>query len=122
MNLNNFTIKSQEAVQHAQQIATGSGHQSVETGHLLKGILVVDKNVTPFILQKLGVNINIFKQALNNIIESYSKVTGGSQYLSQNMNKALQKANLLLKEFKDEYVSIEHLLLALFSTGDTIAQ
>src|SRR5665811_1485260 len=119
MNLNNFTIKSQEAVQQAQQIATGLGNQSIETGHLLKGILEVDENVTPFILQKLGVNINIFKQALEKIVESYSKVTGGDQFLSQNANKALQKASSLLKEFKDEFVSIELLLLGLLSTGDT---
>jgi ATP-dependent Clp protease ATP-binding subunit ClpB len=122
MNLNNFTIKSQEAVQQAQQIATGMQQQSIETGHLLKGIMEVDENVTPFILQKLGVNLNIFKQALDKIVESYPKVTGGNQYLSQNSNKSLQKASALLKEFKDEYVSIEHLLLALLDTGDTISQ
>ncbi len=122
MNLNNFTIKSQEAVQQAQQIAIGSQNQSIETGHLLKGILEVDENVTPYILQKLGVNINIFKQALDKIVESYPKVSGGNQYLSQNANKALQKAASLIKEFKDEYVSIELLLLGLLATGDTISQ
>jgi len=122
MNLNNYTIKSQEAVQQAQQIATGMGNQSIETGHLLKGILEVDENVTPFILQKLGVNLSIFKQTLDKIVESYAKVSGGNQYLSQNANKALQKATGLLKEFNDEYVSIEHLLLGILSTGDTISQ
>jgi ATP-dependent Clp protease ATP-binding subunit ClpB len=121
MNLNNFTIKSQEAVQHAQQIAIGFQNQSIETGHLLKGILEVDENVTPFILQKLGVNINILKLALDKIIESYPKVKGGNQYLSQNVNKTLQKSASLLKEFKDEYVSIELLLLGLLSTGDNIS-
>ena len=122
MNLNNFTIKSQEAVQQAQQIASGLENQSIETGHLLKGILEVDENVAPFILKKLGVNFSIFKQALDKIVESYPKVSGGNQYLSNNANKALQKASNLLKEFKDEYVAIEHLLLGLLSTGDTIAQ
>jgi len=122
MNLNNFTIKSQEAVQQAQQIATGMQQQSIDTGHLLKGIMEVDENVTPFILQKLGVNLNIFKQTLDKIVESYPKISGGNQYLSQNSNKALQKASALLKEFKDEYVSIEHLLLGLLSTGDSISQ
>ena len=122
MNLNNFTIKSQEAVQKAQQIAIGAQNQSIETGHLLKGILEVDENVTPFILQKLGVNITIFTQALEKILESYPKVTGGEYYLSQNANKAIVKATSLLKEFKDEYVSIELLLLGLLSTGDTISQ
>jgi len=122
MNLNNFTIKSQEAVQQAQQIAAGMQQQSIETGHLLKGIMEVDENVTPFILQKLGVNLNMFKQTLDKIVESYPKVSGGNQYLSSNSNKALQKASSLLKEFKDEYVSIEHLLLGLLSAGDTISQ
>jgi ATP-dependent Clp protease ATP-binding subunit ClpB len=122
MNLNNFTIKSQEAVQKAQQIATEMSNQTIETGHLLKGILEVDENVTPFILQKLGVNLSIFKQALDKILESYAKVSGGEQYLSQNANKTIQKATGLLKELKDEYVSIEHLLLGLLASGDTISQ
>ncbi|MCO6500111.1 MAG: ATP-dependent chaperone ClpB [Vicingus serpentipes] len=122
MNFNNFTIKSQEAVQQAQQIATGMGNQSIETGHILKGILEIDENVTPFILKKLGVNVNLFKQALDKIVESYPKVSGGDQFLSKNANKALQKASSLLKEFNDEYVAIEHLLLGLLSTDDTIAQ
>lgn len=122
MNFDNYTIKSQEAIQKAQQIATASTHQSIETGHLLKAILEVDENVTPFILKKLGVNINIFKQALDKIIESYPKVSGGNQYLSQNGNNALNKATSYLKEFGDEYVTIEHLLLGLLNGNDTIAQ
>ena len=122
MNFDNYTIKSQEAIQKAQQIATASTHQSIETGHLLKGILEVDENVTPFILKKLGVNVNIFKQTLDKIIESYPKVSGGNQYLSQNANNALNKANSYLKEFGDEYVTIEHLILGLLAGNDTIAQ
>ncbi len=122
MNLNNFTIKSQEAIQQAQQIALGMQHQSIETGHILKGIMEVDENVTPFILKKLGVNVSIFKQALDKIIESYPKVSGGDQYLSQNANKAIQKASGLIKEFGDEYVSIEHLLLGLLTGSDSVAQ
>ncbi len=122
MNLNNFTIKSQEAIQQAQQIAMGLGQQSIETGHILKGILEVDENVTPFVLQKLGANINNLKLALDKVVEGYPKVSGGQQHLSANGQKALQKASLLLKEFNDEYVAIEHLLLGLLDTGDTIAQ
>ena len=122
MNFDNYTIKSQEAIQKAQQIATASTHQSIETGHLLKAILEVDENVTPFILKKLGVNIKIFKQALDKIIESYPKVSGGNQYLSQNANNALNKATSYLKEFGDEYVTLEHLLLGLLNGNDTIAQ
>ncbi len=122
MNLNNFTTKSQESVQQAQQIAMTDGHQSIENGHILKGILNVDENVTPFLLKKLNVNIASFTKALDRIVQSYAKVSGGEQYLSQNANKALTKASTYLKEFGDEFVSIEHLLLGILSAGDTISQ
>ena len=118
MNLNNFTIKSQEAVQHAQQLALNNGQQSIECGHLLKGIFSVDENVTPFILKKLNVNFEIFGQALDKIVESYPKVSGGEGYLSSKANMALQKANSFAKDSGDEFVSIEHLLLGVFSAGD----
>ncbi|MEO6901784.1 MAG: ATP-dependent chaperone ClpB [Bacteroidia bacterium] len=121
MNLNNFTTKSQEAVQQAMQIATVNGQQYIENGHLLKGILEVDENVTPFILKKLNVNTTMFSAALNKIVENYPKVSGGQPMLSNNANQALSKASSYLKEFGDEYVSIEHLLLAILSTKDTIA-
>ncbi len=122
MNLNNFTTKSQEAVQQAQQIAMTDGHQSIENGHILKGILNVDENVTPYLLKKLNVNIPSFTKALDRIILSYAKVSGGEQYLSQSANKAITKAATYLKEFGDEFVSIEHLLLGILSAGDTISQ
>jgi ATP-dependent Clp protease ATP-binding subunit ClpB len=122
MNLNNFTTKSQEAVQQAQQIAMTESHQSIENGHILKGILNVDENVTPFLLKKLNVNIASFSKALDRIVQSYAKVSGGEQYLSQSANKALTKASTYLKEFGDEFVSIEHLLLGILSAGDTISQ
>ena len=122
MNFNNYTIKSQEAIQKAQQIALGLGQQAIETGHILKGVLEVDENVAPFIFSKLGVNVNVIKQATDKIVENYPKVSGGNQYLSQNANKALQKASTYLKEFNDEYVTIEHLILGLLNAGDTVAQ
>ena len=122
MNLNNYTIKSQEAVQQAVQIATVNGQQSIENGHILKGILEVDENVTPFILKKLNVNTPMFTKALDKIVESYPKVSGGQPFLSNHANQAIAKATTYLKEFGDEYVSIEHLLLALLSTKDTISQ
>ncbi|HLC82746.1 MAG TPA: ATP-dependent Clp protease ATP-binding subunit, partial [Bacteroidia bacterium] len=122
MNLNNYTIKSQEAVQQAVQIATINGQQSIENGHILKGILEVDENVTPFILKKLNVNTTIFSKTLDKIVESYPKVSGGQPFLSNNANQAITKASTYLKEFGDEYVSIEHLLLALLATKDTISQ
>ncbi|MCF8256374.1 MAG: ATP-dependent chaperone ClpB [Flavobacteriales bacterium] len=122
MNLNNFTIKSQEAVQNAQQEAMNNGQQGIETGHILKGILNVDENVTPFLLKKMGVNVQTFGLAVDSQVKSYPKISGGQPYLSNKANEALMKANNFLKEFGDEYVSIEHILLALLSTGDPIAQ
>jgi len=122
MNLNNLTIKSQEAVQQAQQVAMESGHQALDAGHLLKGILLVDENVAPFILKKLQVNLEIFKKTLDKIIESYPKVSGGDVYLGKTANETLVKANTLLKEFGDEYVSIEHLLLAILKVKSDVSQ
>ncbi|MDF2438705.1 MAG: ATP-dependent chaperone ClpB [Bacteroidota bacterium] len=122
MNLNNFTIKSQEAVQQALQLATVNGNQAIENGHLLKGILEVDENVTPFILKKLNVNTPIFIKALDKIIESYPKVSGSQPYLSNAANQTISKATSYLKEWNDEYVSIEHLLWGMLSTKDVVSQ
>jgi ATP-dependent Clp protease ATP-binding subunit ClpB len=122
MNLNNFTLKSQEAIQQAQQIAMTQQNQAVETGHLLKGILAIDDNVTPFLLKKLNVNANLFSQITDRIVESYPKVSGGGQYLSNNSNQALVKATNSLKEFNDEFVSIEHLLIGILETNDQVSQ
>ncbi|MBL0047909.1 MAG: ATP-dependent chaperone ClpB [Bacteroidetes bacterium] len=122
MNLKNFTIKSQEAIQEAQNLAIANDQQAIENGHLLKGILKVDENVTPYILKKLNVNSPNFIKALDKVVESYPKVTGASPYLSNTANQAIVKASNFLKEFKDEFVSIEHLLLGILSTKDTISQ
>jgi ATP-dependent Clp protease ATP-binding subunit ClpB len=122
MNLNNFTIKSQEAIQQAMQIATINGNQAIENGHILKAILEVDENVTPFILKKLGVNQSVFSKTVDAIVNSYPKVSGGQPYLSNNANQTVAKATNYLKEFKDEYVSIEHLLLGILASGDAVAQ
>ena len=119
MNFNNFTIKSQEAVQRAQQIAQGFNHQQIENAHILKGILEVDENATPFILKKLGVNVELFNTTLDNIIQSFPKVEGGELMLSKAANKMLIDASNVAKKMKDEYVSLEHLLLAILnSKGD----
>ncbi len=122
MNLNNFTIKAQEAVQHAQQIAMQEQHQAIEPAHLLKGILQVDENVTPFVLKKLGVNFDNIKKATDSIIQSYPSVSGGSQYLSRTATEVLQKANTYLKDFGDEFVALEHILLALLGVKDSTTQ
>ena len=123
MNFNNFTIKSQEAIQQAQQIAQSLEHQQVENSHILKGIFEVDENVTPFIFKKLGVNIDLLKSLVDKTIESYSKVTGGGDTtLSRNASKMLNTAATEAKDLKDEFVSIEHLLLAILNTKDTTSQ
>jgi ATP-dependent Clp protease ATP-binding subunit ClpB len=122
MNLNNLTIKSQEAIQSAQQEAMNNGQQGIETGHILKGILNVDENVTPFLLKKMGVNVQTFGLAVDSQVKSYPKIEGGQPYLSNKAGEVLNKANNYLKEFGDEYVSIEHMLLALLNGGDPIAQ
>ena len=122
MNFNNFTIKAQEAVQQATQIAEGNNQQAVETGHILKGLLINAENVTGFLLKKLGVNVTIFNQALDRIVLSYPKVTGGETYLSSASNTVMQKALALSQKMGDQFVSIEHLLLALLEVGDTVSR
>ena len=119
MNLNKFTIKSQEAIQKAQEIAGSNSNQAIESIHILKGILSVDENVIPFILKKLDVNFPVFLQAVDKIIESLPKVSGGDQYLSNEANEVLQKAQSHLKEFNDEFVSIELLLIAILEVKST---
>ncbi|NMH88810.1 ATP-dependent chaperone ClpB [Flavivirga algicola] len=122
MNLNNYTIKSQEAIQQAQHIAQGFSHQQIENEHLFKGILEVDENVLPFILKKLNVNISILKQALDKQLESFSKVSGSELMLSREAGKSLNEASIIAKKLKDDFVSIEHLILAVFKSNSKIAQ
>jgi len=121
MNINNFTIKAQEAVQKAQEIATARQHQTIETGHLMKGVLSVDENVTPFLLKKLEVNIPRLTQQVDALLDKLPRVSGGSQYLSNDANQALVKASQLSTEMGDDFVSIEHLLLGLLSGRDELA-
>ncbi|WP_395802269.1 ATP-dependent chaperone ClpB [Daejeonella sp.] len=121
MNLNNFTIKAQEAVQKASEIASGNQQQAIETAHLLKGLLTVDENVISYLLKKLNININRITEVLDAQIQSFPKVSGSEIYLSSGANTALQKAMSYLKEFKDEFVSVEHILLGLLATSDKIS-
>ncbi len=118
MNFNNFTIKAQEAVQKASEIMQGFQQQAVETAHILKGLLSVDENVVGYILKKLNVNINRLNTSLDEQINTYPKVSGTDVYMSSSANSALQKAQSYLKEFKDEFVSVEHILLGILATGD----
>lgn len=122
MNFNNLTIKSQEALQQAQQIAQGLGHQQIENEHLFKGILEVDENVAPFILKKLNVNVNLFKQILDSTIQSFPKVSGSELMFSRESGSTLTEAANIAKKMNDEYVSIEHLLLAIFKSKSKVAQ
>ena len=94
MNFNNFTIKAQEAVQQAIQVTAGNNQQSVETAHLIKGLLTEAENVTAFLLQKSGVNINYFNRELDRIIGGFPKVTGGEPYLSNNANVEIGRAHV----------------------------
>ena len=122
MNLNNFTTKSQEAIQQAQQLAQGFGHQQIENEHIYKAIAIVDENVLPFILKKLNVNIGLVNQILDKELESFPKVSGGDLMLSREASKTLTEASVIAKKMEDEYVSIEHLLLAIFKSKSKIAQ
>ena len=122
MNFNNFTIKTQDAIQHSQQIAQAFEHQQIENAHILKALFEIDENVLPFILNKLGINIDIFQKTLDGILKSIPKVHGGDIMLSQNASKMLNEASIIAKKMKDEYVSIEHLLIAILKGSDDTAR
>src|SRR5579863_3103978 len=117
MNFNNFTIKAQEAVQKASEIAAGNQQQAIETAHLLKGLLLVDENVIAYLLKKLNVNLNRLNDHLDQQIASFPNVSGSEVYLSSETNSAFQKAQSYLKEFKDEFVSVEHILLGILAAN-----
>ena len=119
MNFNNFTIKSQEAVQTAVNLVQNRGQQAIEPEHLLAGVLKVGENVTNFIFQKLGINAQQVTTVLDKQIASLPKVSGGEPYLSRESNEVLQKSIDYSKELGDEYVSLEAILLALLNVKST---
>ena len=121
MNFNNFTIKSQEAVQEAVNLVQSRGQQAIEPEHLMAGVLKVGENVTNFIFQKLGVNGQQIATVLDRQIASLPKVSGGEPYLSRDANEVLQKAVDYSKELGDEYVSLEAMLLALLNAKSTVS-
>ncbi len=121
MNLNNFTIKSQEVLQQAQVLVQTFGQQQIENEHLLKAILEVDENVTPFILKKVGVNIEQLKLQNDQIINVFPKVSGAQISLSRSAASTLNDAQAIAKKLNDEYVSIEHLFLAIFKSNSKVA-
>ena len=119
MTFDNFTVKAQEAISEAQNLTSNLGQQTVDTPHLIGGILKSDESVAEFLLKKCGVNIPNFKTKLEEILRSYPKVEGGDkEYLSNDSNKALSKAKSLLAEFGDEFISIEILLLSISYGND----
>ena len=122
MNLNNFTIKAQEAVQQAVQLVTKNNQQVIEPVHLLKAVIMTGESVTNFIFQKLGVNAQNLNMVLDRQIESYPKVSGGEPYLSSESNTVLQKAIDYSSKMGDQYVSLEPIILALFTEKSTASQ
>ena len=122
MNFNNYTTKSQETVQLAQQLAQGFGHNQIENEHLFKALIQVDENVLPYILKKLNINFSIVNQVLDKQLQSFPKVTGADLTISREANKSLTEAAVIAKKMKDEFVSIEHLILAIFKSKSNIAQ
>ena len=122
MDFSKFTLKTQEAIQKAQQVALEKGHQTIENAHLLKGVMLADTTITPFLLKKLNVNVALLQQALDKMLDSFPKVSGGTMSLSSEANIAINRAQNFLKEFNDEFVAIEHLLLAIGEGKDKASQ
>ena len=122
MNISKFTIKSQEAIQQSQQLAQSFGQQQIENEHLFRAIFEVDENVAPFLLKKLNVNVPLLLQILDSTIQSFPKVSGGDVMLSRTANSTLNEAEIIAKKMNDEFVSIEHLILAIFASKSKVAQ
>ena len=122
MNINNFTIKSQEAIQQAQLIAQNNGHQQIENEHLFKALTEVEENVMPFLIKKLGINFSLVQQILEKELLSFPKVEGGDLQFSREASKTLNEASIIAKKMEDEYVSIEHLFLAILKSKSKISQ
>lgn len=121
MNFEKFTIKSQEALQKSAEIASSRQQQAIEPGHLLKAILDTDENVSAYLFKKLNVNATILETKLDEIIQSYPKVSGQQPYLSVTTNAVLKQAEKELRDLKDEYISVEHLVLALLAVKDKVS-
>ncbi len=122
MNLNNFTIKSQEVVQYAQQLAQEMGHQQIENDHLFKAMIEVDDNVLPFAFKKLQVNLSLIEQLVTSALKNLPKVSGGNLVLSQKASQTLIKATTISKEHKDDFVATQHLLIALFESEGNVGK
>ena len=122
MNFNNFTIKSQEAVQQAVELVQSNGQQVVETPHLLKAIMLKGEEVVQFLFGKIGVNLNTLTAVVDNIISGFPKVSGGEPYLSRETNNVLQKAVDKSSKAGDQFVSLEYILLALVAEKNQLTK
>ena len=122
MNLNNFTLKSQEVVQKAQELTQKFSHQQIENEHLFKALMEVDNNVLPFVFKKLQVNFSLLKKMTDSSLKSLPKISGGNLILSPKASKTLINAVNISKACKDEFVATQHLLTALFESEGIISQ
>ncbi len=122
MNFNNYTIKSQETIQQAQQLAQELGHQQIENEHVLKAITLIDENVLPFLFKKININMDVVHQILDKQLDSFPKVSGTELMLSREAEKTLTEASVIAKKMNDDYVSIEHIVLAILKSKSNIAQ
>ncbi|MCU0431292.1 MAG: ATP-dependent chaperone ClpB [Cytophagaceae bacterium] len=122
MNFNNYTIKAKEVIQKASELAAANDQQAIETGHILKALLLTDENVLSFVFKKLSVNKKVIEEKVASLVQSYPKVSGGSPYFSNDAAAALAKATNFLKDFNDEFISVEHIVLGLISVKDRTSQ
>jgi ATP-dependent Clp protease ATP-binding subunit ClpB len=122
MNLNNFTLKAQESVQKAFNIASAKGQQAVECAHILKGVMSEAESITNFLFGKLGVNPATLEKEIDSLIDSYPKVSGADSYVSSSVSEAFRKANEHAARMKDKFVSSEHLIMGILETDDKTAR
>ena len=121
MNIQNYTIKSQEVLQRAQSLATELSHQSIEPSHLLKALLEIDENVCPYLLKKLGTQITYIESVIKESLYALPRVQGGQQFLSNDSQKVLQKAESIIKDWGDDFIALEHLLYALLTSKNKVS-
>ena len=122
MNFNNFTVKSQEAIQQAIELVQSNGQQVVETPHLFKALLTKGEDLTQFLFGKLGVNVSTLQVIVDNMISGFPRVSGGEPYLSRDTNAVLQKAAAISSKAGDQFVPLEYILLALVAEKNTLSQ